>query len=114
MRCRLIMDDNQRILLKRCLNKDGKAQTQLTKLCDKYMDSYVPFDTGNLKDIQKTVKKKEIIYAAPYARRQYFENRGTGPKSNGRRGRLWDIRMWTVHGNTIVQAIANMCGGRVG
>ena len=114
MRVRIEIDDEQKILLKRGMNKNGNVQILFTRLCDKYMDIYVPFDTGNLKDFSKTVRVNEIEYNTPYARRQYFENKGTGPKSNGRRGRFWDKRMWIAHGDTLCEDIANRCEGKRG
>lgn len=38
---RIRMDDTGKILLKRALNKDGKAQELFTKECAKWMNNYV-------------------------------------------------------------------------
>lgn len=38
---RIRMDDTGKILLKRALNKDGKAQEFFTKECAKWMNNYV-------------------------------------------------------------------------
>ena len=113
--CKLQMDPTQKILLKRYLNKNGKAQAFFTKTCEKHMNKYVPFLTGNLKDITCTVKTKQIVYNAPYSRKVYYTNKGNGKQGTsygGLRGRYWDKRMMSSEGNTIVKEVANFVGGR--
>lgn len=112
---KLQMDPTQKILLKRYLNKNGKAQAFFTKTCEKHMNKYVPFLTGNLKDGECSIKGTKIIYAAPYARKQYYTNQGMGKQGTaygGSRGRYWDKRMMSSEGNTIVKEVANFVGGR--
>lgn len=113
MKTTIFIDDAQKILLKRHLNKNGQAQMKFSKECAKYMNNYVPFDTGKLKDLSVTVNKNNVTYDTPYARKQYYTNAGNGRKANGRRGSFWDRRMWAAHGNAIVQTIADFCGGHV-
>lgn len=113
--CKLQMDPTQKILLKRYLNKNGKAQAFFTKTCEKHMNKYVPFLTGNLKDGECSIKKTKIIYAAPYARKQFYTNQGKGNNGTsfgGLRGKRWDKRMMSSEGNTIVKEVANFVGGR--
>ena len=113
--CKLQMDPTQKILLKRYLNKNGKAQAFFTKTCEMHMNKYVPFLTGNLKDITCTVKTKQIVYNAPYSRKVYYTNKGNGKQGTshgGLRGRYWDKRMMSSEGNTIVKEVANFVGGR--
>ena len=112
---KLQLDPTQKILLKRYLNKNGKAQAFFTKTCEKHMNKYVPFLTGNLKDITCTVKTKQIVYNAPYSRKVYYTNQGMGKQgtaTGGLRGRYWDKRMMSSEGNTIVKEVANFVGGR--
>ena len=59
-RVRIKMDDTGRILLKRALNKDGKAQEKFTKECAKWMNNYVPFQTGRLKDMMVEIKTSRL------------------------------------------------------
>ena len=109
------MDSTQKILLKRSLTENGKAQQYFTKQCAAKMNNFVPYDTGRLKDIDVTIKTKQIIFSAPYAKLQYYSNKGMGKQGTslgGTRGKLWDKRMWTQHGNEIVQSVANFVGGR--
>lgn len=104
------MDPTQTILLKRYLNKDGKAQSFFTSEVARLCDPYVPFVSGHLKN-NKEVAASYIHYVSPYAAKQYYENKGghNGPL----RGKLWDKRMWADRGPEIVQAVANYVGGKV-
>lgn len=112
---RIQMDPAQKILLKRKLNKNGDAQIKFTKECSKYMNNYVPFDSGRLKDMSVELQTSKIIFNAPYARKQYYTNKGLGKQgenSGGKRGKYWDKRCWADNGDKIVQTIAKFCGGR--
>ena len=112
---RVQMQPTQKILLKRALNANGKGQQYFTKQLEKYMNNYVPYDTGNLKDMSGTIKTKQIIYNAPYSEKQYYTNRGMGKgglHNGGLRGRYWDKRCWQQRGNEIVQSVAKYCGVR--
>jgi hypothetical protein len=110
------IDDTNKILLKRHLNKNGAAQTMFTKECAKYMNPYVPYGkTGRLKDMMVTIERDKIIYNAPYAAKQYYTNKGMGrggESNSGKRGKMWDRRMWVSNGDKIVKSIAEFCGGR--
>ena len=114
-RVRIKMDDTGRILLKRALNKDGKAQEKFTKEVAKYSNNYVPYQTGRLKDMMVEIKTSKVIYNAPYAKKQYYTNKGAGKQGTsigGLRGKFWDRRMWQDKGNEIVKSIAQFVGGR--
>ena len=109
------MDDTQKILLKRSLNKNGKAQQFFTKEVAKHCESYVPFKTGRLKDMSVSMGVDYIKYSVPYAKKQYYTNAGNGiggTNRGGLRGKLWDKRMWVNRGNEIVKNVANLCGGK--
>lgn len=109
------MDDTQKILLKRYLNKNGKAQEFFTKQCAKEFNNYIPFKTGRLKDMSISMGTDYIKYSAPYAGRQYYTNLGNGiggTNRGGLRGKLWDKRCWINKGNEIVKNVANFCGGK--
>lgn len=104
------MDPTQKILLKRYLNQDGKAQIKFTKEVAKQCNNYVPFETGRLKDMMIELQSDKIIYRAPYAAKQYYTNKG-GNKG-ALRGKMWDKRMWIDKGDKIVQSIAEFVGGK--
>lgn len=108
MKVTLKMDAAEKILLKRSLGKNGKAQQFLTHEIRRLSDPYVPMQTGTLKNTAQESKSK-ITYGQPYARRQWYENRG-----NGLRGKQWCLRMWANRGKEIVRSVANFVGGKSG
>lgn len=112
---KLVMNDTQKILLKRHLNKNGQAQQMFTKECAKCFNNYIPYDTGRLKDMMVELQTNKIIYNAPYARKQYYTNKGLGNQGEsigGKRGKFWDKRAWNDQGDKIVQTISQFVGGR--
>lgn len=109
------MDDTQKILLRRYLNKNGEAQMKLSKEYAKAMNNYVPYLHGRLKDMNVVVNRNNVTYEAPYARRQFYNNKGNGKqglKQGGLRGKRWDKRAWIDKGDDIIQTIADFVGGR--
>lgn len=113
MSVKVNMDPANKILTKRKLQKGGKAQVYFTKQCAKWMNNYVPFDTGRLKDMNVEIGTDFVKYNAPYAKKQYYTNKGNGKKNRaGLRGKLWDKRMWNDKKQTIVKDTANYVGGR--
>lgn len=102
------MDPMSQVLLKRNLDKNGKAQRFFTHEVRRLADPYVPKKTGTLKNsaIEQTNK---IIYQQVYSKKQYMENRG-----HGLRGKLWDQRMWADRGPEIVNSVAKFVGGKPG
>lgn len=100
--------------MKRHLEKNGAAQQFFTKECNKYMNPYIPFKSGVLKDIKVQVNDNNIIFYAPYAAKQYYTNQGLGKEGlnlGGLRGKYWDRRMWNSWGNTIIRNVAEFVGG---
>lgn len=104
---RVEMNDAQKILKDRGLEKDGRAQLFLSNELRRRSDKYVPFRSGILKNTP-IVRPGQIIYNTPYARRQWYENKG-----NGLRGKEWCIRCWTAEGKEITVALASLVGGKV-
>ncbi len=117
MKVRVNIDSADRILLKRNLNKNGKAQRFFTTEVVRLANPYVPFKTGGLKDKQVKVNPNSIQYNAPYAKKQYYNNAGFGNEGTvrgGLRGKMWIPRMWNDRGKDIVNSVAKFVGGRVG
>ena len=111
---RLIMNPTQKILLARALNKNGAGQAKFTKECAKAFNNYVPYDKGRLKDMMVTLETSKIIYSAPYAKRQFYTNKGMGKQGSsagGKRGKMWSARSWIDNGDNIIQTVADFCGG---
>ncbi len=113
-RVRLNLDSEQKILLKRNLNKNGKAQKFFTSEVRRMADAYVPFQQGILKNTAR-VETNRIIYTAPYAKKMYYENKGygnQGTSKGGLRGKQWIPRMWVDKGKNIVDSVAGFAGGK--
>lgn len=91
-----------------------KVQTYIDNEVLRKCDPYVPFRTGNLKrsGISGTVKGSgEIVYNAPYAEKQYYENEGKGKQGTNNkkskakkklRGSYWFKRAMADHGQEIL------------
>lgn len=103
----LQMDPVEKILLKRNLNKNGKGQRFFTHEVRRLSTPYIPRLTGFLSEDSVTESVNSITYNAPYARRQWFEHKGTGL-----RGPRWTERMWPDRGKEITRAVAEYCGGK--
>lgn len=102
----LNIDPTDKILARRNLTKGGTGQRFFTSEVRRLADPYVPMDTAILKNTaQEQVDK--IVYTQPYAKRQYYENKG-----RGKRGKLWIPRMWADKGDIILKSVAKLCGGR--
>lgn len=113
-RVKLNLDSEQKILLKRNLNKNGKAQKFFTSEVRRMADPYVPFQQGPLKNTAR-VETNRIIYTQPYAKKMYYENKGYGTQGTSRgglRGKQWIPRMWANKGKKIVDSVAGFVGGK--
>lgn len=112
MSVKIKMDNSNKILAKRKLQKGGEGQIFFTKQCAKWCNNYVPMLTGRLKDMSVTIGVDYIKYDTPYARKQYYTNSGGGIKNrSGLRGKLWDKRMWNDKHSTIIKSVADFVGG---
>lgn len=115
MDVRIEINSTKDILAKRKLQDGGPAQQLFTKECALCFNNYVPFKSGTLKDLDVKINVDNIVYYAPYARKQYYENKGNGiggVSRNGRRGKLWDKRAWADHGEEIIDKVASFVGGK--
>lgn len=125
--------DAGKILRRRGLQPGGPVQRWFTTECARLMDSYVPMQSGPLKNA-KYIGYDQVEYRTPYAHYQY---RGvlmlapngscwarTGERKHDsdreltyhgapKRGKEWDKRMWADHGKRLTAQAARMCGGRV-
>ena len=77
--------DKNKIIDKYGMQKNGKAQLFLANTCFRRMAKYVPKDTGALMTTA-TIKPGKVIYEVPYARKQFYTNKGKGI-----RGKRWDL-----------------------
>lgn len=109
------IDNPDKILLKRHLNKNGDAQKLFTNEIRRTTDPYVPFNTGMLKNNVIT-KVDEIVYKSPHAKKQYYKNKGFGKQGiarGGLRGKQWIPRSWADNGKNVIKTIARFVGGEV-
>lgn len=103
----------EKILLKRNLGNNSKAQKFFTSEVRRLSDPYVPMDTGMLKN-NVFVGTNKITYKSPYAAKNYYSNGGNGVQGTsqgGLRGKQWVKRMWSDKGRGIVQSVDNFVNG---
>lgn len=106
----------EQLLAERGLKQGGRAQKFVDSECLRYVDKYVPFRTGFLKNCAKlasVIGSGIIRYTAPYARSNYYSNRGFGNQGmarNGLRGRLWFERMKAAFRDIILAGAARITG----
>lgn len=98
--------DAKKILEAHRLGKDGDAQKFFTHEVRRLSDPYVPFLTGTLKN-SATETENTITYNTPYAKVQWYTNKG-----NGIRGKQWCLRMWADRRGEIISSVANYIGGK--
>lgn len=77
----------------------GKAQLFLMNDAYRRMSKYVPFRTGTLRDTVD-LQPESITYLVPYARKQYYTNKGKGIT-----GRWWRKRMMTAEGDQLIESV---------
>lgn len=107
------LDNADKILLKRSLNRNGKAQQFFTSEVKRLSDPYVPFRTGSLKNTARAFLNR-IEYIQPYAKSNYYGNKGYGTQGmqkGGLRGKYWDKRMMADRGKELVRGVAKFAGG---
>lgn len=88
------------------IEPNGRIQKFFTNTCYRYMDKYVPKDTGTLRNTV-TLTANEITYEQPYAHAQYvgytkgpvrnYTTPGTGP--------YWDRRMVSADMTNVVREV---------
>lgn len=102
----------------RSLEKGGRVQKYVDSTVLRLSDPYVPFLTGMLKTsgIRGTILGSgEVDYIVPYARVNYYNNRGRGKQGTARggiRGKMWFHRMKADHLGDIINGAAKVAGGK--
>jgi hypothetical protein len=106
------------LLTRRGLQKGGKVQQYIDSEVQRCTDSYIPFNTGRLKQstIDSTVKGSGMVhYDTPYARKVYYQNNGMGKQGlnrGGKRGRLFFERMKADHLPGILKGVKQIAGAK--
>jgi hypothetical protein len=86
--------------------KFSKAQATVDSECLRYMDPLTPLRTGTMiksATLGTVIGSGEIIYLSPYARRQYYNNKGGSPGHPQARA-LWFETMKAAHKEDILRA----------
>ena len=103
-------DDVADILKRRNLETNGAVQKMIDNDVLKFSEPYIPFDTGMLRDsgiTATTVGSGEVNWNTPYAKRQYYTNKG----GEGLRGKMWFERMKADRLDDILKNAVNVAGG---
>ena len=90
-----------------------RAQRFMDSECLRLMDPYVPMRTGALVKsgtLGTVIGSGKIQYIVPYARRQYYENKGGSP-GHPKGGRLWCERMKADHMETLRREVGKIVAG---
>ncbi len=115
--------DPNRIMAGRGLGKKGMAQHKMASELARLCDPYVPMRQGVLKNTCQ-VGNGFVRYVAPYAKYQYYGKLmvGRAPKAltatdlkhSGApmRGPFWDKRMMADKGDTLIDGVAKLVGGK--
>lgn len=104
------VNDINKLLRNRGLEEKGKVQRYIDSEVLRLTDPYVPFLDGGLKSSgirATTLGSGRVRYNTPYARRQYYENKG-----NGLRGKQWFERMKADRKQEILKGAAAVAGGK--
>lgn len=98
------------LLAARGLEIKGKVQQYIDSEVLRLTDPYVPMDTSNLKKSgtrHTKIGSGNVEYKTPYAKRQYFDNKG-----NGLRGKQWFERSKADNKDTILRGAVKLAGAK--
>lgn len=113
-----VFNTTETMLKKRGLENGGDVQKTIDSEVLRRSDPYVPFRSGALKKSGTTGTKigsGEVIYNAPYARSNYYNNAGKGKQGTskgGLRGKFWFERMKADHLQDILKTAKAKSGGK--
>jgi len=106
------------LLARRGLQKGGRVQKYIDSEVLRCCDGYVPMQSGKLKESGTTatvVGSGMVHYNTPYARKNYYKNKGMGNegiKKGGKRGRFWFERMKPDHLPGILKGVKRIAGSK--
>lgn len=96
------------IIKKRGLENFGDVHQKLNNTLLAYCEPYIPKKTGALILSGKS-NLGYLSWSAPYAKKQYYENKGSTL-----RGRLWFARMWASRKDEIMASVNTLAKSRTG
>lgn len=112
------LDPEKAVMARRNLGKGGKAQMYVDSEVIRCCDKYVPMYTSALKKSGTTstvIGSGMVHYDTPYARKNYYENRGRGIQGTakgGLRGKEWFERMKPDHLDGILKGVKKIAGAK--
>lgn len=91
------------------IQKGGPVHSFFTETCYRYMDKYVPYREGNLRN-EVTLTSDSITYEMPYAEYQYYAIRADGTHevkhyTTPGTGPIWDERMVSAEFDDVVKKV---------
>lgn len=89
-----------------------RAQEIIDSECLRFMNPLTPMRTGTMiksATLGTVIGSGEIIYLAPYARRQYYNNKGGSPAHPQAKG-YWFEAMKAAHKESILRAAGRAFG----
>jgi hypothetical protein len=101
MKIKVELNPLQTIFVSLGIQERGRAQLYLANEATRRMSKYVPFRTGKLRDTVD-IQPNFVTYLMPYARRQYYTNKGRGIT-----GRWWRQKMMTAEGSQLIADVQN-------
>lgn len=110
------------------LGEKGTVTEKFRNIADRFMDSYIPFQSGILKNNKRYPDKDTILYLSPYAHYHYIGKKAVGPSrpkgikrtiSNEnmnysgapKRGPRWAERMMNDRGQEIINELERYING---
>jgi len=91
------------------IEPNGRVQKFFTNSCYRYMDKYVPMDTGDLRTIVD-IGNNYIKYEVPYAKIQYYGIINGKPiqhYTTAGTGAYWDKRMVSAEMTSVMNEVRN-------
>ena len=116
MKIKVTFNPIQTMLKDRGMEAGGKVQKVVDSEVLRRSDKYVPFLTGFLKKsgvLGTKIGSGEVIYSAPYAKKNYYLNAGRGKQGTavgGLRGKFWFERMKADHLTDIIKIAQESVG----
>lgn len=110
MNTKFTIKETQMLIKARGLEVGGKVQKYIDSEVLRLTDPYVPMDTGTLKSSgtrSTKIGSGEVRYRTPYARKQYFSNKGSGL-----RGKQWFHRSKADNKAAILKGALEIAGGK--
>lgn len=112
----VILKDAEQIRKEIGIDDNGPVQAYFTNACYRYMDKYVPMDTGALRRVV-ILTPDSITYASQYATYQYLGMREDGTHkvenyTTPNTGPYWDRQMVSAEKDDLVKEVVDFAKRR--